>query len=272
MPADLAIFGIEPHRIARVPLAHASIEDMAAFYLEELRRKQPHGPYLLGGMCAGGVIAHEMAVQLERAGEDVELVALLDAAAPQATKKRGRLTKARFGRLRQALQQARSGDSGSAQQARLVVGEVSRKLTNALTWEIAERGRRWSVRARFRLLREVLRRRIAWPEFVPELSVRQIYDSAEARYVPQPLLVTPTVLVRARLGEGDDAPYRQIYAEETFGWGGLARDLITLDVDGGHSSMLQEGFVDSLATALRLYVDPKKAAAVRPREIAASVA
>ena len=75
----------------RVPLAHVSIEDMAAFYVEEIRTKQPHGPYLLGGMCAGGVIAYEMASQLIRSGESVELVAMLDAALPGIQERPGAL-------------------------------------------------------------------------------------------------------------------------------------------------------------------------------------
>jgi thioesterase domain-containing protein len=106
---------------------------------------------------------------------------------------------------------------------------------------------------------------------VPELSVRQIYDSAEARYVPKPLSIASTVLVRARLGEGADTPYLHIYTDETFGWRGLAHDLAVVDVDGGHSSMLQEPFVESLAKALRPYVGPKEAAPIRARAVEATV-
>ena len=72
MPSDFTVLGIEPQRIAGVPLAHARIEDMAACYIEEMRKRQS-GPYLLGGMCAGGVIAYEIASQLTRRGERVEL-------------------------------------------------------------------------------------------------------------------------------------------------------------------------------------------------------
>src|SRR5277367_2937840 len=49
MPDDLAVIGIEPRRIAGVPLAHATIEEMAAFYNDQVRKMQPQGPYLLGG-------------------------------------------------------------------------------------------------------------------------------------------------------------------------------------------------------------------------------
>ncbi len=58
----------------------ASIEAMAAAYIDEMQNRQPHGPYVLGGFCMGGVVAYEMAHQLELRGEDVALVLLIDAA------------------------------------------------------------------------------------------------------------------------------------------------------------------------------------------------
>jgi thioesterase domain-containing protein len=51
---------------------------MAAHYLHEIRSVQPQGPYYIGGLSLGGVIAFEMARQLEREGETTALVALLD--------------------------------------------------------------------------------------------------------------------------------------------------------------------------------------------------
>jgi phthiocerol/phenolphthiocerol synthesis type-I polyketide synthase E len=54
------------------------IEDMAAKYVKEIRRVQPHGPYFLGGYCMGGAIALEVAQQLRAAGEPIALLALFD--------------------------------------------------------------------------------------------------------------------------------------------------------------------------------------------------
>ncbi|XXT16877.1 beta-ketoacyl synthase N-terminal-like domain-containing protein [Sorangium sp. So ce429] len=54
------------------------IEVMAARYLEAIRAVQPSGPYLLGGWSFGGLVAFEMANQLERGGERVALVTLID--------------------------------------------------------------------------------------------------------------------------------------------------------------------------------------------------
>ncbi|HEV2800272.1 MAG TPA: alpha/beta fold hydrolase, partial [Pyrinomonadaceae bacterium] len=63
---------------------HASIEEMSGAYLEELRRAQPEGPYLLGGWSMGGVVAFEMAQQLRAAGEEVSMLAMFDSYAPSA--------------------------------------------------------------------------------------------------------------------------------------------------------------------------------------------
>jgi thioesterase domain-containing protein len=54
------------------------IEDMAAYYVRDLRRFQPHGPYFLGGYCFGGNVAFEMAQQLVADGEQVAFLGLIN--------------------------------------------------------------------------------------------------------------------------------------------------------------------------------------------------
>ena len=105
-----------------------------------------------------------------------------------------------------------------------------------------------------------------WPPNVKELSIREIYDSAEAEYVPRPGPGAGVVLVRARTGEGADAPYREVYADETLGWGGLAPGLTVVDVDGGHASMLQESYVHSITSALVRQVSVPAAQGALTRE------
>jgi thioesterase domain-containing protein/non-ribosomal peptide synthetase component F len=61
-----------------------TIVSIAAEYLGELRRVQPHGPYRLAGWSVGGMIAQQLAVDLRSAGEDVALLALLDAVPGEA--------------------------------------------------------------------------------------------------------------------------------------------------------------------------------------------
>jgi thioesterase domain-containing protein len=57
-------------------------EAMARDYVAAMRSVQSHGPYLLGGWSVGGLIAFEMARQLEAQGEEVRLLALIDTPAP----------------------------------------------------------------------------------------------------------------------------------------------------------------------------------------------
>jgi thioesterase domain-containing protein len=57
---------------------------MASHYIAEIRRKQPSGPYYLGGYSGGGVVAFEMAKQLVAAGERIGSLVFLDSIAPGA--------------------------------------------------------------------------------------------------------------------------------------------------------------------------------------------
>ncbi|MCC7203678.1 MAG: AMP-binding protein [Phycisphaeraceae bacterium] len=59
-----------------------SLHAMARRYVQELLTVAPHGPYLLGGRCAGGLIAIEMARRLTRAGRPVSNVILIDTPHP----------------------------------------------------------------------------------------------------------------------------------------------------------------------------------------------
>jgi thioesterase domain-containing protein len=61
---------------------YTRIEDMASAYIAAIRVIQPEGSYLLGGWSMGGVIAFEMATQLQKQGQKVDLLALLDSQAP----------------------------------------------------------------------------------------------------------------------------------------------------------------------------------------------
>ena len=69
---------IEPFNLYNPHCAIDGIKGIAAKYIEILRRHQPRGPYFLGGWCYGGVVAHEMACQLQEQGETVERLVMLD--------------------------------------------------------------------------------------------------------------------------------------------------------------------------------------------------
>ncbi len=57
----------------------ASIRSMAVNYADRLQAVYPDGPYKLLGWSFGGVIAHELAIELQRRGCEVQRLVLLDA-------------------------------------------------------------------------------------------------------------------------------------------------------------------------------------------------
>ena len=62
-------YGLRAREAEGGGLVHGSVEEMASAYLEEVTHVQPEGPYLLGGLCAGGPVAIEMARQLQERGK-----------------------------------------------------------------------------------------------------------------------------------------------------------------------------------------------------------
>lgn len=71
--------GLEPDE----PVQDA-MESLVDAHLAELLRRQPQGPYLLGGWSMGGVAAHAMASRLIQEGEKLTALVLLDSYPPQA--------------------------------------------------------------------------------------------------------------------------------------------------------------------------------------------
>ncbi len=75
---DFPFYGLHSQGLDGKTAPLQTVEAMAAHYIGEIQRVQPHGPYCLGGYCLGGTIALEMAQQLTAQGEKVALVALFD--------------------------------------------------------------------------------------------------------------------------------------------------------------------------------------------------
>jgi len=68
-----------PLEISELNNFPTSIEEIAGTFIEELLRHNPVGPYSLAGHCIGGIIAFEMARQLQDKGKKVNLLAIFDA-------------------------------------------------------------------------------------------------------------------------------------------------------------------------------------------------
>ena len=72
------IYGMQARGIDGADEPFTTIEDMAQFHLDAIKRLQAHGPYFLIGYSLGGLVALEIAQHLSAVGEKIALLALVD--------------------------------------------------------------------------------------------------------------------------------------------------------------------------------------------------
>jgi thioesterase domain-containing protein len=187
MRREQSFYGLQARGIDGVRRPHTSIHEMARAYLSEVRERQPHGPYLLGGYSAGGVVAFEMARLLSSAGEAVSLLALIDTMHPLVPVRNINML-TRLVRLR-------------AEGGRYLVGAVQGRQQR---------------RARARNL-EAIERHLARGEAVPfalrEDHLVQSYRMAVEAYAWAPWRGRATLFRSARL------PFLYEAAGPAYGWG-----------------------------------------------------
>ncbi|MFI6058361.1 amino acid adenylation domain-containing protein [Streptomyces sp. NPDC051286] len=84
VPDDVPLYGLQARGLDGETELAGSVEEMAADYIRQIRSVQESGPYHLLGWSFGGTAAHEIAVQLRAAGEEVAMLVILDAFPPVA--------------------------------------------------------------------------------------------------------------------------------------------------------------------------------------------
>ncbi|MGH3684924.1 MAG: amino acid adenylation domain-containing protein [Pseudonocardiaceae bacterium] len=75
---DYPIYGVQARGLARPEPRPCSLEQMAADYADQIRMVQSEGPYFLLGWSFGGMVVHAVATELQRRGEQVAFLAVLD--------------------------------------------------------------------------------------------------------------------------------------------------------------------------------------------------
>jgi len=253
---DRPFYGLQSRGIDddRTPLT--TIEEMAARYVEELRRAQPAGPYHVGGWSLGGLVAFEMARQLVDDGHEVATVALLDAGAPSPTGFQVTGPIAALARELEGLDIL--GDVGDPVDDAIVVAafgdELARGLRGSVRGLIAHlRGLDPEAR-RASLLRHFGLDRVYHLETGPErvarlLRVLRANLLAGTRYAP-------TTPYPGRLAVFRAADRAGSAADPELGWGRLALGGVSCHaIPGDHYTILGSAGVGPLADALRSEID-----------------
>lgn len=208
-----------------------SLEALADRYLTAIKKVQPEGPYQLGGWSLGGLIAFEMGRQLQRAGEDVSCLALIDShvahlsgpSAPSEEMLLGRFAEDLLGRESAALRDLASAARPDAAAALFDALHARATAAGLLPHgtDVTE------LRALFDLFRANLR--------------------AESRYRPAPAPLR-VLLIQAEKSVGRGTGV-------TFGWDRLALAGVDCRVlPGDHHSLMRKPDVGAVAAELAAHM------------------
>ena len=216
LPTDQPFYGPDLRTVEKMENTAASIKATARHLITQLQELRPHGPYILGGHCLGGIVAFEMAQQLTAEGEEIPLLALLDPESPEP-----------IGFVRNTL------DWG-----------LYRFLFHLRRLRGVPRGQRSKyVSDRLRsVVRRLFNRR-------RETSFQKKRQHAEA-YVPGPYSG------RIALFLAEDTPMRMHADQDPrLQWKKLAKGAFAIhEVSGGHAAFLKEPHVQHLARELGCYL------------------
>lgn len=248
---DHAVYGLDPEtRQGRY--LHTRIADMARAKVDRIRSVQPHGPYLLAGLCAGGVIAFEVARQLQDAGEDVAFVGIIDAADVKAAEFKFRIARERFERVLGVLKP--QPDEGLLSHIGSIATTMSRKTFNLARYAISSR----VEHARNARKVSQMRTQTSGGNAV-NIDFIKLYEQAHREHEPCGMFRGGDVVLFRATQEIDatgDIPFREIYADPLLGWQCRVEKPVTaIDVPGGHSSALQEPHVATLAREMQSAID-----------------
>jgi thioesterase domain-containing protein/acyl carrier protein len=208
--------------VTEVSRNYPKVEDLAAAYLAEIRTVQPEGPYFLGGLSFGGMVAFEMAQQLHKCGQEVGLLALFDTPTPWAAapKPRRRRLAGHLGNLR-----------------RFGLAYILYKLQKRIEW----------------LLRLVPRQDSASRIIADKGRLRHLLVETAAGYEMRSYSGRIALFILAQRDGITDGLFDPALQDidPQLGWGRLAPGRVEVhEVPGEHVGLLQEPFVRVLAEKL----------------------
>jgi amino acid adenylation domain-containing protein len=239
---DQPVYGLQASGLNGDPVTHTRIEEMAAAYLDEIRRVQPVGPYYLLGYCVGGLVAYEMALRLQQQGEEVALLAMIEAFPIGRPVPIGERARAFGRRLASYFDLPKRPAILARQAATLPYWWLKGRLIR-FQQVMAANQRRNDARS--------------LPQAIEDSMV--ITSHAARLYRPGRLTGRPVLFIAGRRAFVDGAYARLDWAGK-FGWEGLTTDGIDIhEVRGDHWSMLldEAGLTDLLSHLERRLPGPR---------------
>ncbi|MGV7959758.1 amino acid adenylation domain-containing protein [Photorhabdus tasmaniensis] len=217
-----------------------TVEVLASMYIDEMLKVQEQGPFVLGGWSFGGIIAFEMARQLESSGHEVSKLFLFDSAAPGKVHKELNMVKILNLCLEEIIGQfGMHIDVDLKSMSKLTNNEILHAVLNI----IKEHG-----------------------GFAPDADVAMlermidtclINSKVSSKYTADTVNID-TILFRAK----DSSHMEEMLVspnevkERCLGWSQhISGDLIIEDIDGHHMSMMFQPNIDAISAIINKLMD-----------------
>ncbi|MGQ0541539.1 MAG: thioesterase domain-containing protein, partial [Blastocatellia bacterium] len=237
---DQPFYGIQARRVGGRQVGHATVEEMAEFYIREMKEIQPEGPYYLGGSSFGGYAAFEMARQLTAKGHKIGMLAMFDTSTPEYKK-------------------LMPGTSTFQVHFHELLGRL--KLHQDSLTELSGKEKAKYLLQKLNKVRIKYRRTIANKY---KKYVRRFYANVKGTSeIPKKYIQIEDQIYRASKKfnpgkfSGDMTIFRAetqpfgVYPDRALGWGPLVEGSIEiLDIPGHHTSIMAEPYVKVLAEKL----------------------
>jgi amino acid adenylation domain-containing protein len=244
---DRPFYGLQSRGLDGELDPHTCIEDMASCYIESIQTVQPQGPYLLGGHSFGGYIAFEIAQQLQKQGQDVAFLAIVDEVALSASLQKPVDTPDETKDLELfARVMERFFDKEV---------ELSEEVLSKLNTED-----RLNYYGEQLAKANLLPHEIGKKQLQGFLRVSKGVSQAFDRYQPQTISLPYIAFFRAHESHPDDFPsapeYAEIYRDPLMGWQEFSTQPVECHVvPGDHVTMMAEPHVQKLAQQLKICID-----------------
>ncbi|WP_310589921.1 non-ribosomal peptide synthetase [Fibrella aestuarina] len=255
---DQPVFGLQARGLNGIDKPFRTITEMASAYIDEIVQHNPSGPYSLSGFSFGGIVAYEMARQLQEQGRNVSLIALFDTYAHDAggthsgLRVRGQAVGLNFMKLRHTLQLV--ADQGVRQAARYKMEAVDQRFIRQY-WRVKD-SRRPDHWLRRRLIRSYWNLRFGGAQqqealFDTTFRIEAINAAALKQFVLMPANLT-VHLFRATI----QTFYLDDYAH--YGWTNYALGGVHVhDVPGEHSYIFAPPNDKAFAVKLQAVLDTR---------------
>jgi amino acid adenylation domain-containing protein len=207
-------YGLQSQGLDGSPITRTTVETIAAYYLEEIRNVQAHGPYLLGGYSFGGLVSYEIARELRAAGEEVALLVIFDTSNPaNPPRARSWIEVARY-RIPRFLSKGITPEHVFEYLAHRIRGKLGAQLL------------RWNDRFHSLTTREQNE-----PTKLLDLDIRMAHARASLAYKPRPYPGKITLFRTSDQGIDYET-------EPDLGWGTVAQGGVQIyDVPGSHTTL-----------------------------------